>query len=229
MGDVLETTQNLQRKSHQALLKLLNNIGVIGSILAAIADIVFVIIMVCGVNIHTELSAVIIFAVVNALIGILINILLRYQGQRYAELENEALCSRFYHKEVKEQKFMSMRKWMICKTIEDFFIKGATTSFSIFGIVYISIAGSKNPIQILLTCVTLILFACFGLMGMNSAYTRFYNVQVPYMELRLSEGEANVDTNQATCDNGGCDDRAIVDIPISCKENEVEEQANIES
>ena len=31
------------------------------------------------------------------------------------------------------------------------------------------------------------MFACFGLMGMNSAYSRFYNIQVPYMEHAIEE------------------------------------------
>lgn len=180
-------TLNWQKKSHEALLKILNNIGVIGAVLAAIADIIFVVIMVLGVKIDVELKSIIIFAVVNALIGILINVLLRYQGQKYAEIENEELCKRFYNKQIKEKKYMSMGKWMTIKTIEDFVIKGCTTSFSIFGIVYISVTGSKNPIQILITAATLVLFACFGLIGMNSAYCRFYNVQVPYMELTTTK------------------------------------------
>lgn len=168
-------------------MKLLNNIGVIGAILAAIADIVFVIIMVLGVHVEAEVNAIVIFAVVNALIGILINVLLRYQGQKYAEIENEELCKKYYNKRIKEKKYMSMGAWMTLKSLQDFVIKGGTTAFSIFGIVYISVTGSHNPIQILMTIATLLLFACFGLIGMNSAYTRFYNIQVPYMELQIKE------------------------------------------
>lgn len=177
----------MQKKSHEALLKLLNNIGIVGAILAAVADIIFVIIMVLGVRVNVDLNATIIFSVVNALVGILINVLLRYQGQKYAENENEELCRRFYNKRIREKKYMSMALWMTLKTVQDFLIKGGTTAFSIFGIIYISITGSKNPIQILLTLATLVLFACFGLIGMNSAYCRFYNIQVPYMNLKLTE------------------------------------------
>lgn len=182
---------SLQKKSHEALLKLLNNIGVVGAILAAVADIIFVIIMVLGVHVDAELSAIIIFAVVNALIGLLINVLLRYQGQKYAEIENEELCKKYYTKRVKEKKYLSISTWMALKTLQDVAVKGFTTAFSIFGIVYISVTGSKNPVQILLTLATLILFACFGLISMNSAYTRFYNVQVPFMRLKVAEREEN--------------------------------------
>ena len=62
-----------------------------------------------------------------------------------------------------------------------------TTTLGITGIIYISIEGSKNPIQILITIVTLILFTCFGLINMNSSYCRFYNCQLPYMEIKIKE------------------------------------------
>lgn len=189
MADGLKKISSLQKKSHELLLKLLNNIGVVGAILASVADVIFVIIMVLGIKVDAELSAIVIFAIVNALIGILINVLLRYQGQKYAELENEDLCTKYYQKRIKEKKYMSMGTWMILKVVQDFAVKGSATAFSIFGIVYISITGSKNPIQILITMVTLVLFACFGLIGMNSAYTRFYNIQVPYMENHIKERE----------------------------------------
>ena len=190
MQDENSKTQNFQKKSHETLLKLLNNIGIVGSILAAIADIIFVIIFVVGIKMEVAQSAVIVFAVVNALVGILISTLLRYQGQKYAELENEELCRKFYEKKTKERKrHISMTMWQILNTLKDFVIKGCTTVFSIWGVVYISIEGSKNPIQILITLVTLILFACFGLINMNSSYYRFYNEQVPYMELKIKEKE----------------------------------------
>lgn len=180
----------MQVKSHETLIKLLNNIGIVGAILAGIADLIFVIIFVVGINIKQEFKSSVVFAIVNSLIGILINTLLRYQGQKYAEIENEDLCNKFYRKKVKEtKKFVSMTTWNIISVIKDFLIKGLTTAFSICGVIYISISGSKNPIQILITIVTLVLFACFGLISMNSSYYRFYNVQVPYMELEIKKEE----------------------------------------
>lgn len=181
----------MQKKSHEALLKLLNNIGVVGAILAALADIVFVIIAVLGIEIEAGPFGIILYSTVNALIGVLISVLLRYQGQKYAEIENEELCKSFYSKTVKERKYMSMSTWMTLKTVQDVLVKGCTTAFCLFGTTYLTIEGSKNPIQILITLATLILFACFGLIAMNSAYVRFYNIQVPYMELKLQEREQN--------------------------------------
>ena len=178
----------MQEKSHEVLLKILNNIGFVGAILAGLADLIFVVIFVIGIEFKQEFKASVVFAIVNAIIGILINTLLRYQGQKYAEIENEELCNKFYRKKVEEnKKHISMAKWNVFSIIKDFLIKGLTTTFSICGLIYISIEGSKNPIQILITIISLILFTCFGLISMNTSYYRFYNIEVPYMELKLKE------------------------------------------
>lgn len=181
---------NLQVKSHKALTNLLNNIGIVGSILAAIVDCICVIIFVIGIDIKQDLNSTIIFAILNAVIGLTINSLLRYQGQKYAEIENQELCDKFYYKEVDEnKKYLTMAQWHILKLVEDIFMKGLTTAFSIFGVIYISIEGSKNPIQILMSLATLILFACLGLLSLSKAYDRFYNIQVPYMKKVLKQKE----------------------------------------
>lgn len=180
----------MQQKSRKTLIKFLSNIGIVGAILAGVVDIVLTILFVVGVQINQQMNASIIFACINAFIGILINVLLRYQGQHYAELENQKTCEKFYKKEAeKKKKFISMSLWQVIKFAQDVILKGITTAFSLVGIIYISIVGSKNPIQILITIANLILFACFGFMGMNSAYNRFYNVQLPYMELKIKEKE----------------------------------------
>lgn len=188
MEDKENLTKNWPKKSHEALLKILNNVGIIGAILAALLDLIFVMIMVFGLKVDADFNSILIFAVVNALIGLMINFLLRYQGKKYAEIENKELCDKFYRREIKVKKHLPIEAWMALKVLQDIVIKGITTGFSIFGVIYISIEGSKNPIQILLTLATLVLFACFGLMAMNSAYCRFYNIQIPLMELRLNEG-----------------------------------------
>ena len=169
------------------MLKLLNNIGIIGAILAAVADIAIVIIFVIGIKTEQDFTAIILFAIVNAVVGVLISILLRYQGIKYAEIENETLVTKFYKKKVKEKKYVSIGTWTTISALKDVFFKGTTCAFSIFGVVYISLEGSKNPVQILLTLVNLILFACFGLINMNSSYYRYYNIQVPYMENEIEQ------------------------------------------
>lgn len=179
----------MQKKSHELLLKLLNNIGIVGAILAGISDIIFVVIFVIGIKIDIETNSIIIFSIINAIIGVSINVLLRYQGQKYAEIENKELCDLYYDHKVKEKKYISTFTYNIMSFFKDVIIKGVFSAFSIYGLIYISIEGSDNPIQILITLVNLILFACLGLIAMNSSYTRFYNYQIPYMKLKIKEKE----------------------------------------
>lgn len=189
----------LQKKSHEALLKLLNNIGIVGAVLTALADIILVVIMVVGLDIKIDMKTMIIFACISALSGLMINNLLRYQGKHYAELENDELCKKFYNKKVREKKHLTIEKWMAVQGVKDFLIKGCTTAFSIFGAIYITIQGSKNAVQILIAFATLIMFACFGLVAMNSAYCRFYNIQVPYMKKTLEEREKTATNKKKKC------------------------------
>lgn len=186
-----ELRQNiLQRKSRQSLIKLLNNIGIIGAIIAAVVDIICVVIFTTGLKIEQDLTSTWMFAVTNALIGLLIINLLRFQGVKYAQIENEELCARFYASRVKKEKhYMTIHHWQIVQFVKDFVIKGLTCTFSIFGIIYISIEGSKNPVIILMALANLLLFACSGLIAMSSAYNRFYDMEVPYMEQELNKKE----------------------------------------
>lgn len=186
---------NWHRKSHEALLRLLNNIGIIGAILAAVADVIFVVIAVIGIKVDMQPFGIVLYAVVNALIGVLISCLLRYQGVKYAEVENQELCDQYYEKKIRDKKkHVPLGWWMTLKSVQDLLIKGCTTAFCLFGVTYITIEGSKNPIQILITFATLVLMTCFGLIAMNGSYCRFYNLQVPMMKLKVEERNANTPT-----------------------------------
>ena len=172
-------------------MRLLNNIGIVGAILAGIVDLIVVIIFVFGVDIKQDLTSNIIYASINAFVGVLINVLLRYQGQKYAEIENQDIRELYYAEKVRKEKHnVSLLAYNLLGIVKDVFIKGFFAAFSVFGIIYLSIQGTHNPIQILITLATLVLFACFGLISMNNSYCRYYDVQIPYMEKILQEREA---------------------------------------
>ena len=171
--------------------------------------------MVFGIKVEIKMSAIAIFAIVNALVGLMINFLLRYQGKKYAEIENEELCKAYYNKRVREVKYVSFNKWMTLQTFKDAVIKGGGTAFSIFGLIYISVEGSKNPIQLLLTLITLVLFACFGLMSMNSAYERFYNIQIPFMKMQLEERKKQAEQQENNTTSNSEENKENPDVTIS--------------
>lgn len=173
-------------------MRLLNNIGIVGAILAGIVDLIVVIIFVFGIDIKQDLTSNVIYAGINAFIGVLINVLLRYQGQKYAEIENEDIRELYYKEKVRKEKHhISLTAYNVLNVVKDVFVKGASAAFCVFGVIYISIQGTHNPIQILITLATLILFACFGLISMNNSYCRYYDIQVPYMEKIIQEREAS--------------------------------------
>lgn len=174
-------------KSHEVLMNILNNIGTICAIFCAIADIVLVTIFVVGVNVERDTASIISFSVSNAVFGLLINVFLRYQGQKYAEIENGEIISKYYKKKAKETKYRSIKVWSAIQVIKDVIIKGVFLSASIFCTFYISIKGSGNIVLILIAIVSMLMFICFGLIGMNSAYNRFYNIDLPYMKLKIEE------------------------------------------
>lgn len=172
-------------------MRLLNNIGIVGAILAGIVDLIVVIIFVFGVDIKQDLTSNIIYASINAFVGVLINVLLRYQGQKYAEIENQDIRELYYKEKVRKEKHhVSLVTYNLLGIIKDVFVKGFSAAFSVFGIIYLSIQGTHNPVQILITLATLVLFACFGLISMNNSYCRYYDIQVPYMEKIIQEREA---------------------------------------
>lgn len=174
-------------KSHEVLMNILNNIGIICSIFCAIADIVLVVVFVIGVNVDRETTSITAFSIANSICGVLINVFLRYQGQKYAEIENSKIIEQYYNKKAKETKYRSIKVWEILQTIKDIIIKGGLVSASIFCTFYISIQGSGNIILILIAVVSMLMFICFGLIGMNNAYNRFYNIDLPYMKKEILE------------------------------------------
>ena len=173
-------------------MTLLNNVGIIGAALAGVVDIIAVIIFVFGVNIEQDMTSNTIYAIINAFVGVLINVLLRYQGQKYAEIENEEVRKKYYAKKIEKEKHHLPLGWYnALNAVKDIVIKGCSAAFSVAGVIYISIQGTHAPVMILITIATLVLFTCFGLMGMNKSYCRYYDVQIPYMEKIIKEREEN--------------------------------------
>lgn len=182
----------MHEKSHEALMKLLNNIGVIGAILAGVVDIILVIVFVFGIEFQQDTMSTVVYAITNAFVGVMINVLLRYQGQKYAEVENEEIRKKYYREKIKRnEKHLTLLQYNIINGAIDVIMKGASAAFAVAGYIYIAVKGSRNYIQILITLATLILFGCFGLISMNKSYCRYYDVQIPYMELYISKQEVN--------------------------------------
>ena len=172
----------------------LTYIGFVGAILSAIMYLVVTIVLVMGFQAKTFLQALT-FAVITAVLGMVIFFFLRYQGVSFAKAlpENQKVLEEYCEKPRKIVHH-SLKYYWIKTTIADILIKGSTVAISTAGIIYIVIEGSQDYKLILLAVANLILFTCLGFVALANAYD-FYNEQyVPYMKEKIRErkqGENN--------------------------------------
>ena len=163
----------------------LTYVGAIGAIFSGIMYILATIVLIMGFQAKTFTQAIV-FAVVSAILGLIIMFFLRYQGLSFAKAipENQEVLSKYNNKQAKT-KHHTLKYFWIKNTVLDVLIKGCTVALSTAGIIYIVIEGSQDFKLILLAIANLILFACLGLIALANAYD-FYNEQwVPYMNEQI--------------------------------------------
>lgn len=195
MEDIKEDNKTSFEKH---ILPILKYIGMIGAILMSIAYVIVTIILVVGFE-QNELKGDLIFASVNALIGLMIMLFLKIQGISFAKCikENKEILDEYYNTKTKDKKLRSIKYYWTVSTIKDVLIKAISIMITTFGIMYIVIQGCKDYMLFLLAAVNLILFACFGLLSLSQAYDFFNNRHIPYIKeqlqkLKEKENEENV-------------------------------------
>lgn len=172
---------------------ILQYIGAIGAVLMSIMYIVCVVILIVGFKAQTILN-VTIFAVVNALVGLIIMQFLKIQGISFAKNipENKEILDRYYSTKTKDKKYQSINFYWATSLIKDILLKGISVIASSVGLIYIVIQGCNDYTLLLLALVNLVLFICFGLLALNQAYEFYNNRHIPYI---LHQLEINKDDN----------------------------------
>ena len=162
---------------------ILQYVGVIGAILMSIMYIIMVVILIIGFKAQS-IQNTIVFAVINAIVGLMIMQFLKIQGISFAKNlpENIEIIKQYYNTKTKDKKIQSIKYYWISSLIKDFISKGLSVAFTTAGIIYIVIVGSNDYTLLLLALVNLILFICFGLLALNNAYEFYNNKHVPYMQ-----------------------------------------------
>lgn len=179
------------------VLPILKYIGFIGTSILIIAYIVVIMVLIQGFKVQTNLNTTV-FALVNGVIGFFILQFLKVQGETFARNlpENKAIIEAYYKTKTKDKKTVSMQSYWIKSTIKDIVFKAGGVIFSTFGVIYIVIQGSNDYNLLLLAIVNILLFLCFGLLALNSAYNFFNNRHVPYMVEKLNEVAAKPTLSQ---------------------------------
>lgn len=175
---------------------ILNNIGIIGAGVTCIAYIIIVVILVVGFKVETWLQTTT-FACVNAGVGLIVCELLKYQGQVFAESipENKAVLDKYYTRKARVKKARSKQQFWVVSIVKDVLFKGATLAFTSIGLVMIVIEGSKDYKLLLLALANLIMFICFGLLGLNKAYNYINNEHIPDVKAKLEWMDAHPSEN----------------------------------
>lgn len=170
---------------------ILKYIGTIGATLMCIAYVVIVCIMVFGFSAEHKFMETLCFALVNALVGVIIMQLLKIQGIDFARAlpDNMRIISQYNITNTKDKKPHSIKFFWWTSILKDVAIKGISIIVTTLGAVYIVIQGSQDYTLLLLAVVNLIMFICFGLLSLVNAYD-FYNEQhIPYILGKIEEAK----------------------------------------
>lgn len=182
-----------QKVFEEKIKPILVYVGMIGAILSAIVYIIAVITLIFGFQAKTLVQSII-FAVVNAIIGMIISFFLRIQGISFAkELpENQAVLKE-YNDAKPKKKPRSIGHYWATSIVKDLITKGLTVGAATVGIIYIVIEGTQDYNLLLLALANLILFACFGLLALVSAYDYYNEEHIPNLkeQIKLKKEKQN--------------------------------------
>ena len=153
---------------------ILTYVGAIGATLMSIMYIVAVFILIIGFKAQS-IQSTIIFAVVNAVVGLIIMQFLKIQGVSFAKSlpKNKKILEEYYNTKTKDKKLHSITFYWVTSCVKDILIKGICVIISTMGVIYIVIQGCNDYNLLLLALVNLVMFICFGLLALNKAYEMF--------------------------------------------------------
>lgn len=162
----------------------------IGACAAAIAYMLAIWIMVIGINQGVGVTERLLFSIIGAGAGIIINYLLREQGITIAESEQESQeiikeYNRLTNKVAKPRKLKTIAYWKVIWTVTDVIVKGVLIFSTTLGMMYIFIQGSRDFALMLLAFANLLLMSVLGLLGMNKAYNKYKSEHLPVLSEKI--------------------------------------------
>ena len=177
---------------------ILTWVGAIGATLMSIMYIVAVFILIIGFKAQS-IQSTIIFAVVNAVVGLIIMQFLKIQGVSFAKNlpKNKKILEEYYNTKTKDKKLHSITFYWVTSCVKDILIKGICVIISTMGVVYIVIQGCNDYNLLLLALVNLVMFICFGLLALNKAYDFYNDRHIPYVIDQINKEKENDKNRQS--------------------------------
>lgn len=168
---------------------ILKYIGTIGAGLMTIAYIGIILIMVFGFKATSNLQNTITFALINAIIGLVIMQFLKQQGIDLAKdlPDNKKALELYFNTKTNDKKSHSLKYYWITSVIKDVCLKAISIGLTTLGIVYIVVQGSNDYSLLLLALVNIIMFISFGLISLTNSYDFVNNQYIPYINERVKE------------------------------------------
>lgn len=208
---------------------ILTYVGTIGAVLTGIAYMALVWILIFGFSAHNVVQTLL-FAIVNGAIGFIIMQMLKVQGTDFAKTlpDNKVILDEYYSSKTKDQKLRSIKYYWITSVIKDILFKALTITITTAGMIYIIIEGSNDYVLLLLAFVNLMMFFCFGLLSLSSAYDFFNTRHMAYIkeQLRLLKEEANESKLLNELFEEDTKERVLPEAVLEVYETEVLEQAD---
>ena len=208
---------------------ILTYVGTIGAVLTGIAYMALVWILIFGFSAHNVVQTLL-FAVVNGAIGFIIMQMLKVQGTDFAKTlpDNKVILDEYYSSKTKDQKLRSIKYYWITSVIKDVVFKAFTIALTTAGMIYIIIEGSNDYVLLLLAFVNLMMFFCFGLLSLSSAYDFFNTRHMAYIkeQLRLLKEEADESKLLNQLFEEDTKERVLPEAVLEVYETQVLEQAD---
>ena len=193
--------ENKRNKIFENKIKpILSYVGSIGAVILSICYIICIFVLIIGFKVNKNFSQSIVFAVITAIIGLMIMQFLKVQGISFAKSDpdNQKILAEYYNNKTKDKKPHSIKYFWATSLIKDFLIKGITVMFSTAGIIYIVIEGSNDWNLLLLAIVNLLMFICFGFLSLVSAYDFYNEKHIPYIKLQLENNKKEIENVRNT-------------------------------
>lgn len=188
--DHIDKMESKKRDFFEDKIKpLLIYAGTLGAIIMTIAYIVLIIVLIFGFKAGAELKQVLTFAIINAIVGLLVMFFLKIQGRDLAKnrADNKQIVNLYYSTETKDKPIRSMKYFWIKSTVLDVIFKGLTVIATTTLMIRIIISGNNDLALLGLAFVNILMFICFGFLALVKAYDFFNEFQIPYIKKQLKE------------------------------------------
>lgn len=186
--DITNALESRKTTFESKIKPILTYIGTIGAVITSIAYIVLVVIMIFGFKAQS-ITQTLIFAVANGVAGVIVMQFLKIQGISFAKTlpENAGLLKEYYSTKTKDKENHSIKYFWITSIIKDVAIKAVSIVAFTASVIYVVIEGSQNYLLLAMAVVNILMFFCFGMLSLTSAYDFFNEDYIPYIKERLEE------------------------------------------